>query len=212
MNKIRVLIAEDHSIVRSGIVRILRACEDIEIVGEAYNGEVAVDLAIERRPDVILMDVDMPGGGGVEATRIITNSTSIRVLMLTGHPEFIVDSIKAGALGYLLKESSPEEMVTAIRKTAHGIGFLDPGVHHQVINVMKNESHRSPSPAESNPLSKRERQILRLVAMYNSNKEIANELCITEGSVKQHLNRILAKLGADKRMKAVSIAQQQKWI
>lgn len=210
---IRVLVAEDHSLVRSGIVRILRGCEDIEVIGEAPNGELAVDLAIERRPDVVLMDVGMPGGGGVEATRrICAQAPGVRVLMLTGHGEYIVDCIRAGATGYLLKESSPEEMVTAIRRTADGRGFLDPGVQGEVINVIRDENLRGHASGENNPLTQRERKVLQLVATGKSNKEIASQLNITEGSVKQHLNHILKNLGARNRQDAVDIAKQRKWL
>jgi DNA-binding NarL/FixJ family response regulator len=215
---IRVLIADDEPLVRSGIDMLLSADPDIEVVGETADGAAAVREAARLQPDVVLMDVRMPGVDGVEATRQITADAftvepdrPVKVLMLTtfNHDEAVYAAVRAGASGFLLKEAARAELVRAVRAIAAGDGWLDPAVTRALLQefAARPEPHR-PTPTEIGQLTPREREVLVLAAYGLSNQEIATRLFIGDATVKTHLGRMLMKLGARDRVQAVVAAYQ----
>lgn len=206
---IRVLLAEDHTIVRKGILSLLATEPGIEVVGEAEDGAVAVQKAVQLHPDVVLMDIVMPTMDGIEATRHITaEAPGTRVLVLTSFAtdDKILPAIKAGALGYLLKDTGPEELLEAIRQIHRGEASLDPAVARRLLT----EVSRPPSqPLTTDPLTGRELAVLRLVAKGRSNKEIARDLCVTEMTVRTHVSNILGKLHLASRTQAALYALRE---
>ena len=179
---IRVLIVDDHAIVRKGIRALLTQVETIEVVGEAGDGQEAVKLAGKLNPDVILMDLVMPGGDGIEAIRHITDQhPEARILVLTSFAsdDKVFPAIKAGALGYLLKDSEPTDLLQAIQKVHRGEPSLHPIIASKVLQEMQRPSKRPPT---SDPLTDRELEVLRLVAQGSGNHEIAEQLVITEAT------------------------------
>lgn len=199
---IRVLVADDHPIVRSGIVALLSAAEDIEVVGEAADGLAAVASAIELEPDIVLMDLRMPGLDGDEATaRILSARPRIRVVILTTYETdaSILTAIEAGASGYLLKAAPQEEIIAGIRSVARGEVALAPAIAAMLVN-------RVAKPAVT--LSARETQVLALVAKGNSNPAIAKTLFLSEATVKTHLLHAFEKLGVSDRTRAVTRAME----
>jgi DNA-binding NarL/FixJ family response regulator len=199
---IRVVVADDHPIVRSGIVALLQTAEDVEVVGEASTGEEAVELAIAAKPDVVLMDLRMPGINGDEATaRILRALPHTRVLILTTYEsdDSILTAIEAGASGYLLKAAPQEEILAGLRAVARGEVALAPRIAALLVQRVK-----TPAPT----LSPRERQVLALVADGNSNPTIAAELFVSEATVKTHLLHVFEKLGVSDRTRAVTRAME----
>jgi DNA-binding NarL/FixJ family response regulator len=206
---IRVLIADDQALVRSGFRMILEAREDVEVVGEAATGSEAVELAARLDPDVILMDVRMPGLDGVEATRRLTASGSrARVLILTTFDvdEYVYEAIRAGASGFLLKDVQPAQLVEAVRVVADGEGLLAPTVTRRLLERFASELPDEKPPVSLESLTPRELEILRLVASGLSNAEIAERLVVTEATVKTHVSAVLRKLGLRDRVQAVVLA------
>ena len=206
---IRVLIVDDHEIVRKGIRALLAIKRDIQVVGEAKDGAEAVKLAEALHPDVILMDLMMPKMNGIQATREITTGTSgARVLVLTSFAadEHIFPAIKAGALGYLLKDSGAQELVQAIRQVFRGEPSLDPAVARKVLAELSTPPQK---PLTPDPLTGRELEILRLVAQGKSNKEIAECLVIAEETVHTHVSNILNKLHLASRTQAALYALKE---
>jgi DNA-binding NarL/FixJ family response regulator len=210
---IRVLVADDQALVRGGFRVILESEPDIEVVGEAEDGRAAVELAQSLQPDVILMDVRMPGMDGLEGTKRILSraDTRSRVLMLTtfDHPEYLYEAIRAGASGFLLKNVQPSHLVHAVRVTAQGDALLDPALTRRLLD----EFVRRPPPGARTParlasLTDREVGILRLMARGLSNGQIAKELVIGEATVKTHVGHVLGKLGVRDRVQAVVIAYE----
>ncbi len=196
--KIRVLLADDHPVVREGLSAILSRQPDVTVMGAVENGERAVEVCAAERPDVVLMDLRMPGMGGVAATRSIAErSPGCQVLILTTFDgdEEIYSALKAGARGYLLKDAGREELLAAIRGVHAGRRWIPPAV-----------ADRLAERVAGSELTSREVEVLSLVAAGNSNKRIARRLGITEGTVKGHLNSILGKLAADDRTEAVTRA------
>ena len=195
---IRVAIVDDHTIVRNGLVSLLGAHADLEIVGAAGDGEEAVALCIEQRPDVVLMDLSMPGVGGIEATRrIAEQAPGVQVVVLTSFMdrERIVDALNAGAIGYLLKDAEPEELVRGIHTAARGESPLDPRAARTMLGAQ-----RTPDPLDA--LTDREREVLALVAEGLPNKQIGRRLEISEKTVKAHLTSIFRAIGVSDRMQA----------
>ncbi len=191
---IRVMIVDDHAIVRKGIRALLTESGDFEIVAEAANGQEAVQRAEEAQPDVILMDLLMPGMDGIEATRQITSSQpKTRLLVLTSFAadNKLFPAIKAGALGYLLKDSSPEELLRAIRQVHRGEPALHPTIARKLLQEIAHPADVEPAPEA---LTGRELDVLRLIAQGLSNQEIADELVVSEATVRAHVSRILGKL------------------
>ena len=213
---IRVLIADDQALVRDGFGMILDAQEDIEVVGEAEDGGRAVDLARELRPDVVLMDIRMPGVDGIEATRrLVAGGDAPRVLMLTTFDgdEYVYEAMKAGASGFLLKDVRRDELVGAVRVVAAGDAMLAPALTRRLIEYFVRRPR--PGAAPGGPiadLTEREREVLRLMARGLSNAEIAAELVVSEATVKTHVARILAKLGLRDRIQAVVLAYESGFV
>jgi two-component system, NarL family, response regulator LiaR len=205
---IRLLLVDDHAVVRKGLRALLDREGGIEVAGEAENGDQAVTAAERLRPDVILMDLEMPGAGGVDATRRITESRpDARIVVLTSHAseEDVFPALKAGAVGYLLKHSAPEDVLQAIHRAYRGETVLHPAIARMVLQ----ELHR-PAAAKhtqtSDALSDRELEVLRLIARGMSNLEIANTLFVGEATVRSHVSTILRKLQLASRTQAALYA------
>ncbi|MET9515375.1 response regulator transcription factor [Streptomyces sp. NPDC002994] len=204
MTPVRILLCDDHVVVRAGLLALLGSEPDIEVVGEAGSGEEAVALAAKLNPDVVLMDLQLGTGiDGVEATRRIA-PTGVHVLVLTTYDTDadITRAIEAGATGYLLKAERPEELFTAIRSAAQGRTTLSPPVASRVMDRMRGAARPT--------LTERETDILGQLAHGLGNREIARALFISEATVKTHLGRIYAKLGVDTRSGAVAVAKEQR--
>ncbi|HEX7105298.1 MAG TPA: response regulator transcription factor [Acidothermaceae bacterium] len=207
---IRVLLADDQELVRSGFRLILELADGIEVVGEAVDGREAVRLAKELAPDVVLMDVRMPEVDGIEATRQLRAARpETRVLVLTTFDldEYVYAAVRAGASGFLLKDAPREQLVTAVRTVARGEALLAPAITKRLIEryVARPSPEAAPGVAE---LSAREDEVLRLLARGLSNAEIAAELFVGEATVKTHVARVLAKLGLRDRVQAVVFAYE----
>jgi NarL family two-component system response regulator LiaR len=210
---IRVLVVDDQVIVREGICLLLSQVEGIEVAGEAGDGQQAVAQAAALEPDVILMDLVMPGMDGIEATRqIMTAREDARVLVLTSYAgdeagtARVMPAIEAGATGFLLKDSSPADLIRAIRHVHEGRSSLDPTIASQVLLELKRPATEPPPP---DPLTERELEVLRLVATGLSNGEIAAQLFITEATVRSHMSNILSKLHLANRVQATLYALQE---
>lgn len=210
---IKILLVDDQSLFREGLRTLLTVQPDFEVVGEASNGEEALRMSATLRPAVVLMDLRMPVMDGVTATRRLKqNHPDCRVIVLTtfDEDEFVFEGLRAGAVGYLLKDVSSNKLYEAIRSAARGEYFLLPSITAKVMTEFARISRAAPSGVETleTPLSTRELEVLRLVAAGSSNKEIANTLVIAEGTVKNHLTSILSKLQARDRMQAVIRAKE----
>jgi DNA-binding NarL/FixJ family response regulator len=207
---IRVLVADDQSMVRAGFRMLLGGEEDIEVVAEASNGLEAVDKAARFDPTVILMDIRMPELDGLEATRrILAANDAARVLILTTFDldEYVYEALRAGASGFVLKDDPPEQLIAAIHTVAAGEALLSPTVTKRVIEQFA-RIPRPTQPKELDDLSERERDVFRLIARGLSNAEIGAELYIGETTVKTHVTHILQKLGLRDRVQAVVLAYQ----
>ncbi|MCG8352515.1 MAG: response regulator transcription factor [Chloroflexales bacterium] len=206
---IRIFIADDHTIVRKGIQALITTEPGMEVVGEADNGQDAVQLVRTLKPDVILMDLMMPKMGGIEAIDQITREDpAARVLALTSFAEDdkIFPAIKAGALGYLLKDVSPQQLLQAIRDVYRGESSLDPAVALKLINEMNRSTHM---PVSEQPLTEREVEVLKRVAQGLTNQEIANALHISERTARNHVGNILNKLHLANRTQATLYALRE---
>jgi DNA-binding NarL/FixJ family response regulator len=205
---IRVLVADDQSMIRAGFRMLLKDEDGIEVVAEAENGLEAVDKAARFSPDVVLMDIRMPELDGLEATRrILATDETARVLVLTTFDldEYVYEALRAGASGFVLKDDPPEQLIAAIRTVADGDGLLSPGVTKRVIAKFS-ELPRHDAPKGLDELTERERDVLRLIAKGLSNAEIGRELYIGETTVKTHVTHVLQKLDLRDRVQAVVLA------
>ena len=201
---VSLLIVDDHPVVRDGLRGMFESAPGFTVLGEASNGVEAVAKAGELDPDVILMDLRMPGGGGVDAIRELTRGGArARVLVLTTYDtdSDTLPAIEAGATGYLLKDAPRDELFTAVRAAAQGRTVLSPAVATRLVSAV-----RAPRGPGEEPLSAREREVLALVARGASNREIARDLFISEATVKTHLTHLYAKLGVNDRAAAVAVA------
>jgi DNA-binding NarL/FixJ family response regulator len=212
---VRIVIADDHQVVRTGFTELLNTQPDFCVVGTASNGAEAVDLSWELRPDVILMDVRMPGMDGIQATRVLTRSGSgkPRILILTTFDldQYVYDALRAGASGFLLKDATAERLFDAVRVVVAGDALLAPAVTRRLIDEfarLRTRPEDHPLAPALKSLTPRETQVLRLVAEGLSNTEIAARLVITEETVKSHVSRILTKLGLRDRTQAVVTAYE----
>jgi DNA-binding NarL/FixJ family response regulator len=213
---IRVVVADDQALVRVGFCGIIAATPGLAVVGEAGNGEEAVAAARATRPDVILMDVRMPIMDGIEATRRITASTDVHVLILTTFDldDYVFAALRAGASGFLLKDTLPADLLNAIRVVAAGDALLAPSVTRRLIGEFTRSAHRptvapvAPCAQVLGPLTDREREVLELVAQGMSNAEIADHLTISPATAKTHVAHLLTKLDARDRIQLVILAYQ----
>jgi DNA-binding NarL/FixJ family response regulator len=201
---IRILIVDDHAVVRAGLEQLLSRVEDFSVIGSAADGREAVEAAVEHRPDVVLMDLSMPSMGGIAATEEIVAATDeIRVVVLTSYSDRdrILNALDAGAVGYLLKDADPPELIAGIRAAADGESPLHPKAASAVLRA---RAERKPAQE----LSEREREVLELVADGLSNQKIAAQLGISEKTVKAHLTSVFRQLGVDDRTQAAVWARQ----
>jgi NarL family two-component system response regulator LiaR len=206
VSPIRVLIADDHAIVRKGVRALLATEPEILVIGEAENGEEAIERVAQLEPDVVLMDLVMPEVDGVEAIEhIAAHQPEVRILVLTSFTgiDNIIPAVKAGALGYLLKDSGPEELVEAIRQVYSGNASLHPTIARKLLQELSDSAEPAP---HADPLTDREREVLRLVAQGRHNQEIADLLAISEATVRTHVSHILTKLDLSSRTQAALYA------
>jgi DNA-binding NarL/FixJ family response regulator len=206
----KILLCDDQAVIRDGLEMLLNLEKDIQVIAIAKDGAEAVELATKKQPDLVLMDLKMPGTNGIEATRQIrTNFPGIKVLVLTTYDddEWIFDAIRAGASGYLLKDTPREKIVEAIHGTVAGRSFVDPAVAGKLLNQVVS-SQTQPASLLTDKLTGREADVLRLIAKGFNNGEIANQLHLSEGTVRNHVSAILGKLGVSDRTQAAVIAIQ----
>jgi len=210
---VRIVVADDHDVVRSGFTSLLETQPEFTVVGTARDGAEAVRVGRQLEPDVVLMDVRMPGMDGIEATRQLTASgaAGTRILILTTFDldEYVYEALRAGASGFLLKDVTAEVLFHAVRVIAAGDALLAPGITRRLINEFAQRSDQTPPPAFGlEELTPRETQVLQLIAEGLSNSEIADRLVVTEETVKTHVSRILGKLGLRDRTQAVVLAYE----
>lgn len=210
---IKVMIADDQMMVRQGFTVLLNAQPDIEVVGQAVDGADAVAKVGELGPDVVLMDIRMPGMGGIEATSLITGAagSTVKVLVLTTFDldEYVYEALRAGASGFLLKDASADQLAEAVRVVAAGEALLSPNITKRLITEFSRlGAPRAPSRARIDELTERETEVLTLVAQGLSNAEIARHLTVAEQTVKTHVGRILVKLGLRDRTQAAVFAYE----
>jgi len=214
MPPVKVLIVDDHTLFRKGLASLLRQQRGIEVVGEAKDGEEGVRMARALKPDVILMDVNMPISNGIQATRAVRETMpKAQIIMLTvsEEDEDLFSAIKAGARGYLLKNVEPDQLIKAIHLLAAGEAVIPHSMALKLLNEFSSIAHKIDTPSESkvNLLTTREHEILQFLAKGSSNKEIANALCLSEHTVKIHLKNILKKLHMNNRIQAAIYAHEQ---
>ncbi|SDT30119.1 response regulator [Actinoplanes derwentensis] len=207
---IRVLLADDHAAIRAGMRLMLEQATDIVVVGEAADGAIAVRQAAVLRPDVVLMDIRMPGTDGITATREITTAGFADVLILTTFDldEYLFGALRAGAAGFLLKSVEPAALVDAVRRIAAGDGFLAPEVTRRLLTAFAATPAGPPAPPVLNGLTQRERDVLAALGRGLSNADLAAALSITEATAKTHVSRVLAKLGCTSRVQAAILARE----
>jgi DNA-binding NarL/FixJ family response regulator len=210
---IRVLLVDDQALVRAGFRALLDAQEDIEVVGEAVDGEEAVRMSREHEPDVVLMDIRMPGMDGLEATRIIVEDqalNAVRIVILTTFDldEYVFEALRVGASGFLVKNTEPAELVHAVRAVASGDALLSPGVTKRLVMEFAARSRQPGPTAQLDALTEREREVMALVAEGLSNAEIAERLVVSPATAKTHVSRAMVKLGVRDRAQMVVLAYE----
>jgi NarL family two-component system response regulator YdfI len=212
---IRIVLADDHAVVREGLRLILEVEEDFVVVGEAQNGHEAVRLTGELQPQVVLMDLRMPGMDGIEAlTRIRAQWPHVSVVILTTYneDELMVRGLQAGARGYLLKDTTRQVLCDSLRAAARGEALLQPDVLTRLLQQLPTTARASEAPRHALELTEREREVLAGVARGERSKEIAARLGISERTIKAHLSSIYNKLGVDSRAAAIAVAAQRGWL
>jgi NarL family two-component system response regulator LiaR len=206
----KILLCDDQAVIRDGLEMLLNLEKDFQVIGAAQDGAEALELAAQKQPDLILMDLKMPIMNGIEATREIrAKFPHIKILVLTTYDddEWVFDAIRAGALGYLLKDTPRQKIVEAIRGTMEGKSFVDPAVAGKLLNQIASKQTQ-PTSILTDKLTERELDVLRLIAKGINNSEIANQLHLSEGTVRNHVSAILEKLGVSDRTHAAVIAIQ----
>ncbi len=215
MGKIRIVIADDHAVVRQGTRSLLEREEDLEVVGEAGDGEQAVKLIEQLKPDVAIIDISMPKLNGVEVTRQVKPrcpSTAVLILTAYDDDEYVFALLEAGAAGYLLKDGDAREVVGAVRAVYAGESVLHPAIARKVISRLKSPENKPGREKPATDLSEREMQVLKLAARGLSNRDIANELVISLRTVQGHLGSIFNKLGVGSRTEAIFQAAKRGWL
>ena len=213
-DKLRILLAEDHKTVREVIKLLVNAQDDMEVIGEAGDGEIAVQLAGELKPDIVVMDISMPELNGLRATRRMrSNGLDLKILMLTRHTDdgYLQQLIEAGANGYVLKQSAPNELINAIRAVGSGNSYLDPALTNKVMGGYVNRAV-SVRGENKNALTDRESEVLRLIALGYSNKEIAESMNLSVKTIEAHKANGMQKLGINSRIGIVRYAILQDWL
>jgi DNA-binding NarL/FixJ family response regulator len=211
MTPIRVVLADDQPLIRAGLRMLIAQTPDIDVAGEAGTGAEAIRVAAETDPDVVVMDIRMPGMDGIEATQLITDGDMrAQVLVLTtfDDDDYVYGALRAGASGFLVKDMALEDILAAIRVVAAGDAIIAPAVTRRLIGQFARESRPGRTPRELTGVTDREREVLRLVGLGMSNAEIAAALYISAGTTKTHVARLLAKLGARDRVQLVIIAYE----
>ena len=206
----KILLCDDQAVIRDGLEMLLNLEKDFQVIGAAQDGAEAVELAAQKQPDLILMDLKMPIMNGIEATREIhTKFPNIKILVLTTYDddEWVFDAIRAGAAGYLLKDTPRQKIVEAIRGTVEGKSFLDPAIAGKLLNQVASKQTQ-PTSILTGKLTERELDVLRLIAKGINNSDIAVRLHLSEGTVRNHVSAILEKLGVSDRTQAAVIAIQ----
>ncbi|QNB46929.1 response regulator [Thermanaerosceptrum fracticalcis] len=207
--KIRVIIVDDHPLVREGLRKVLTLDDEIEVIDEAGDGQGAINLARRLRPDVVLMDINMPGTNGIEATRVIKReipSTGIIALTIHEEEEYVLELVRAGVSGYVLKDIAPAKLLETIKTVAKGPSVIDPGITNKLFGELNRLSKRRKEKEEWETLTDREMDVLQLMSQGCSNKEIARSLTISEKTVKNHVTNIFRKLQVEDRTQAVLFA------
>lgn len=215
MEKIRVLLAEDHVVVREGTRELIRREQDMEVVGEAGDGEEAIELATKLRPDVVIMDIAMPRVNGIEATKRIKEqlpTTAVLILTAYDNEQYIFALLEAGAAGYLLKNVRRIELIDAVRAVYGGESVLHPVVTRKVLQRFRGAKGTAAEEVSREILSEREMEVLRLASRGISNKDIAKELVLSVRTVQAHLGNIFNKLGVGSRTEAVLYALRRGWV
>jgi DNA-binding NarL/FixJ family response regulator len=210
-DRVRVLLVDDDDLMRAGLRSVLSSDDSIEVAGEAGDGGEALSSVRETQPDIVLMDIRMPGVDGISATReVLAGSVDVKVVVLTTFEDddYIFDALSAGASGFLLKRTKPEELISAIHAVAEGDSLLSPSVTRRVIDRMATQPVAGLSGASLEKLTPREREVLELIGRGLSNREIAESFVIEESTVKTHVKRILMKLGLRDRVQAVILAYE----
>jgi DNA-binding NarL/FixJ family response regulator len=215
MNKLRILLAEDHETIRDGLKLLVNSQPEMEVIAEADNGQTALRLSQELLPDVVVMDVSMPKLNGIQATRKIKQSCpDLKVLILTRHKEsgYLQQLLAAGASGYVLKQSKSAELLRAIRAVSEGLTYLDPGVTENAVSRLR-DAGRAPRGGEPPvSLSAREIDVLRLIALGYINKEVADQLNLSVKTVEAHRAKAMQKMGFKSRVEVVRYAVLQDWL
>ncbi len=206
----KIILCDDQAVIRDGLEMLLTLEQDFQVVGSASDGAEAIELAAQKQPDLILMDLKMPGTNGIEATRQIhARFPHIKILVLTTYDddEWVFDAIRAGASGYLLKDTSRQKIIEAIRGTLNGKAYIDPNVAGKLMNQVASHQ-KQPTSILAEKLTDRELDVLRLIAKGFNNSDIAGQLHLSEGTVRNHVSAILEKLGVSDRTQAAVIAIQ----
>jgi DNA-binding NarL/FixJ family response regulator len=210
---IKVLLADDQALVRAGFAALVDAQDDMQVVGQAADGDAAITMVREHRPDVVLMDIRMPGTDGLAATRAIAADASladVRVVILTTFEldEYVFEALRAGATGFLVKHTEPAELIRAVRTVASGDALLSPSITRRLIAEFADRAKEPPQSHRLDALTDREREVIAVVAQGLSNDEIAAKLFLSPATVKTHVNRAMAKLAARDRAQLVVLAYE----
>jgi DNA-binding NarL/FixJ family response regulator len=215
MNKLRILLAEDHETIRDGLKLLLNSQSDMEVVGEADNGRAALNLAEQLLPDVVVMDISMPELNGLQATKKLKEKCSrVKVLILTRHadPVYLQELLQAGASGYVLKQSKSEELIRAILAVAAGQAYLDPAITESAVTQLRESGQVTRGVSPQAKLTAREADVLRLIALGYINKEVAARLELSIKTVEAHKSNAMNKMGMKSRVDIVRYAMLQDWL